>query len=374
MFLKKINIEKRDAKPINKLALGAIFSLVFLFVGCDFCNGPSDNGVNPENRIFFTAFSVNDNSPVIFSSSPTGREISVLARNILLNSAPSNTGKIAYTKFDGSSASNWLYISNIDGKEEKLITKENALFLIQNPIISPDGTKIIFNGGFNRLLVYDIEKTVFNQISSKLLQNSSITFSPDGKKIAYFESDVNEFSVKVISSENTDMINVLFSKSFQGNLQSAIMNYYINWDAKSEVISFSFTNSNREYVKSINITDKVEKTFDYSADAISIFNPTLNQQNQIIVFTGKDGNLWARNYSESDNRLFQLTNAEVGEKYYLPYWSKDGKYLMVSNINDNDSNYNYNDLIVFEIVKEDDIIKSKGSYLISNNTFKGFWM
>ncbi len=361
-------------KLITKLALVSFYSFFILLSSCDNCNGPSGNGNNPENKICFTAFSINDNSSAIFSSTAKGREMTVLARNIILQSAPSKTGKIVYTKFDAISSSNWLYIASIDGKEDKLLAKENSLFSIQNPAISPDGSKILFNGGFNRLLVYDIEKTVFNQITGKLLQNSSPTFSPDGKKIAYFEKNGNEFVVKVISATSTDIVNVIFSKSFQGDLQSLLSNTFINWDADSEVIIFSYTNNSRDYITSVNINDKSEISFDYTAESIGNFNPSINLAKQTVIFTGKDGNLWGRNYNENDNRLFQLTNTDVGEKYYLPSWSNDGKYLLVSNFNGNDSNDNFNDLIVFEITKEDEIIKTKRSYLISNSTYKGFWL
>ncbi len=342
---------------------------------CDFCTAPTSNGGDFENILIFSGKSANTNQNVLFSSTALGSEIkAVNNKSIEIYSSPSMNSKIAYTKFDGFSASNSLYISDLDGGNETFLIKESGLFQILNPIISADAKKICFNGGFNRLLIYDMQKSSINQISSKLATNAYPTFSPDGKKLAFIENDnSNMIKIKVIDTDNLDLINIFYDNVYDGFLKSSEIGNFVNWNYDNKRIAFSFSNNGRDIIKIINIETRSEQSFDYSSDNIGIENPAVNFSKNILVFKANDGNLWARNLAENDSRLFQLTVAVSNEFYYNLGWSPDEKYLLAGNSYKDASNFEYKDLVVFDIDKENSIPKTENLYLISNNANNGFW-
>lgn len=361
---------------VDKITILLII-LSFVLVGC--CNvcEPTDtnsNG-NKDNRIYFTAFSLNLNNPVIFSCYEDGKDIKELINNGIIYSSPSDNGKICFTKYDSISGTKWLYLSNIDGSEEKLLAKENDLFSYGNPALSPDGKFICFNAGNKNLIVLDIAKTVFNQISFKLSNNTKPAFSPDGKKLAFFEdaADNKSFKLKVISAENTDVITELYSVQLNGKLQSQNNENSISWSSNSINLAFSYQSDVNDLIKIIDVNNGSQTEFAFVSNAIGVVNPAVNNQFNVVCFSGRDGNIWIRNLNIDDKRLFQITKAESDENYSNPQWSSDGKNILCNVSNNSEINMSYSNLITLSIKKEDEISSMTKSSMISNNVMNGFW-
>ena len=302
-----------------------IISVISLIViSCDTCeiSGPENDNAN--EKIYFTAFSANTEVPNIYSLSKNGTNPKVLVSNGIIYSQPTDIGYICFLR-KSSSGNGELYLYNITDSKLQLITKENAVFGISSPVISPDSKKIAFNAGEQKLIVYRNESApVFNQVSSKLLSSGSAVFSPDSKYVAFIETeDNNSYILKVIDAQNTDVINTILSKSFSTNLSGNLQSDIIHWSNDSRYLCHSLIHNDSSEIIIYDIAGNTERRISLPSNDIVFNEPVISPDNKFVSFINSDGNIWVLSLENNDYKYSKITNFDDGSKSFSTEWSKD---------------------------------------------------
>jgi Tol biopolymer transport system component len=343
-----------------------------LFSSCDTCNNTGPEGVNINEKIYYTAISANNPIPDIYSINKDGTSVTKLISNGIVFSSPSNNSQVCFLR-KGTDGSGELYLFDIEKSTYQLIAKENNLFEIAFPVLSSDGSKIAFNAGSNKLLVYkNIANPIFNQISGKLLSGSIPSFSPDSKKLAYYEKVTDQsFSVKIIDADNTDIISILFSKELNGIIMSEEGNASINWSKDSKSIIFSVQIESNSILYIYNIETGNEVKFNFNSSEFSINQPAISPDSKFAVFSNNDGNIWIINLND-ELRYSQITKNTAGNKCLNPQWSDDGNTICYNLFSDF-SNGLYSNLMLAEVEFNGNFAQPKLIMILSNYVYKGFW-
>jgi Tol biopolymer transport system component len=350
-----------------------IMCIFLLLNSCDTCNTSGLNGGNSDEKIYYTAISANNSIPDIYSINKNGTGIKKLISNGVAFSSPSTNRQICYLR-KGSEGSGELYLFDSDKVTEQLIAKENNLFEIAFPVLSSDGAKIAFNAGSGKLLSYkNIANPIFNQITGKLLSGSIPSFSPDSKKLAYFESlTAQSVTVKIIDAVNTDVITTLFTKELNGAIMSEVGNVSINWSQDSKSIIFSVQNDSISILYIYNIETGDEQNFSFDDPNIIFNQPAISHDSKFAVFANKDNNLWIMNLTGTDRLFSQITKNGSGAICFNPQWSNDGISICYNMASDF-SNGVYSNLMLAEVAFDGNSVRPKLIMILSNNVYKGFW-
>ena len=211
----------------------------------------------------------------------------------------------------------------------------------------------------------------FNQISSKLLSGNIPSFSPDSKKLAYFEYITDQsVLLKVIDAENTEIINTLFTRQMIGSIKPEEGNVSVNWskDSKFIVFSLQFDSKSNLYIYNIESGEELK----FSFDDFTFNQPAISPDSKFIVFSNNDGNLWVINIDNTDTNFSRITNNIAGIKCFNPQWSGDGNAICYNMVSDF-SNGLYTNLMLAEVEIKDSNVKPKLIMILSNNVYKGFW-
>jgi Tol biopolymer transport system component len=340
-----------------------IFSVIFM--ACDTCDSPVGNGGDDSaHHLYFTALPLGSESFNVYRADENGNNITEILQNAYSYSPPSFNNILAFVRKDENSL-NELIIYNINSGNIQEIDKQNSLFDIINPMISSNGKYIAFLGGAGKLFVYNIQEGILELLSGSLLSGSICSFSPDGKKIAYFERD-NEIKMIVKNTDNPD--NNISVTNFSGYVTDSKFTLIPKWSDDSEIISFSLFDD--EY-SNIIISDiygnyEIIKT---KLNEIKAYNPAVNTSKNHIAFNSANGNIWLCE-NISNPLFFQLT--ENNDVYYNsnPVWSPDER--MISFIAKPRDAGNTGNLILLSLDDNDFGTVSK-KVIVSNNCFNYYW-
>lgn len=378
MQMRKSNLniaQKTSFTYISKI--GAIlFLLVILLPSCDTCTGIDNVGEDPEEVVYFTAAPINDNQPNIYRTDASGSFIENIILNGVAFSSPAVNGSIAYIRKDDSDGNNMLYTSSKGGSNQKLILKDNELFNVSYPVISPDGRYLAFSAGNSRLFYIDnsAPTSVFNQISSRLTRGSVPEFSPNSQLLAFLEGDgaTIPFTIKVIDAKSTDIVNVRFEKKLSNPVLTLGNEIRFSWSADSKQLVFTIRNATNDEIIILDVISGNERIINIPNAIIGGNQAQINPNGNFLAVSGTDGNIWMIFIATNDYRFSNISNSNGFERNHSPKWSPNGDKILYSSSSQLDSDI-YSTLVCTELQYEVALVKASKTYILSNNAFRGFW-
>lgn len=287
-------------------------------------------------RIIFNRFdSSRSGQYTLTISSPTGGNGTSVDSSALLVSAPQN-GRIAYTVTENGISR--VIVSNLDGSERK------ELHTFSNPygtgpetvVLSPDGVHVAF--GVERtdlqlqtLMVVGTDGSGLVKISDQMAKGAAPTFSPDGKRIAFYSGDSTDYggtgSYGEVSVSDVDgTMSPMVIASNARPVYGYVFGYErLEWSPDGSRIAFNGTlgyGASDIYVVNADGSGLTNLTNDGSAASW----PTWSPDGSWIAYTS--GTRIHRVRTDGTGGAEQLTpQSSVADELY-PQWSPDGKQIM----------------------------------------------
>lgn len=357
---------------VGMLLLPAVCLL--LVSSCDTCVQNSGDGKDKENTIYFTSLPVNGVLPNIYEIDDKGGGMKGIISNAIMFSSPSSNGRIAFVRKDTSTGFNSLYAANIDGSNISLVASDNDIFSITYPVISPDGKKVVFNGGNRKLFINDpIGSGIFNQISNKMASGCIPVFSHDSKYMAFFEGDESAgLTLKVIDAVNVDVVTTVYSLSLKDMETIENGELKADWALNSNILAFSMKKGSDDIVHIIEVGNNVARTLPIPNAEIGGNQPALSPKGDFLAVSGRDGNIWVIFIATDDLKFSKITSADGFETNTSARWSHSGNGIIYNSATVFDSGI-YSTLISAELRFEITLARLHKAYVLSNNSYKGFW-
>ena len=339
--------------------------------GCDVCQNSSGGGPQVSYEIYFSSVPVNSTQPSIFRVSPGGSDLTEIIKNGIIFSPPS-TGSNLIAFFRSVSTTNGILMtSDINGNNIQAILPGGHYQTLQNPVLSPDGRMIAFGLGGHELFIITSDGS-FGAASKNFLDSSLPAFSPDGSKIAYFETKNQDstLSVVVLNTQNLPPSTVGVKYYNIG-----VSNYF-----DKPTISWSFSGKDIIYTLSqFNLAQSATTDYIYEnppdnslglgipVQNVGAFMPVLSPDEKYFAYAGRDGNIWYRNTSLTDGSYVKVTQNDTTEFCLYPQWSPDGVYILFTK-------YFVDDNVNFHGSLEMANIITGAVTIVSNNAWRGFWV
>lgn len=343
------------------------------FLGCDVCNIGGPDGGNPDNKIFFTAQPGNTDEPFVYSIKRDGNGTRKLVENSILFSSPSSNGLMALLGNDTATGKKLLLTCDIEGKNLTKIAESSALFDIYMPIMSPDGKKIAFNGGQNRIFLSKFEGSyLFDLLDDKFAVNSVPAFSPNSKMLAYLTLESDKYTLKVANAEQTGSTQILFSFQLASGIIKEREEISPTWTNDGSSIMLSIIEQNQDKLMFINIGNGSVRKIEIESVIIGTQNASLSLAGDFVAVSGKDGNIWAMNINGNEIRYSKITDVFEGEKAVRPIWSNDGNSIIYS-LKTQFDKVSYSALMITNLRYEGALVNRETTYVLANSTIKGFW-
>ena len=369
---KKLNYPKCEC---SNFLYTLVISLAFFSVACEPCTGIKGNGTTPEEEIYYSATPINGEMPNIYRTDAEGSYIESVIINGIAFSSPSNNGRIAFIRKNDDGRNN-LFIADYDGRNSRLIISDNDIFNVSYPVLSPNGRYIAFNAGNSRIYYYDVSAVspTFNQITGKLANGSVPVFSNDSKYLAFIEGDGSQvpYTLKVIDASGTDVVNVRYSKLLGNAVFPENNDISLNWSADSKQIIFTLLNSNNDEINIVDIETGTDRVISVPNTEIGGNQATLSPKSDFIAVSGRDGNIWLIFIATNDLRFSNITRTDGFERNHSPKWSVDGNKIIYSSSTQLDTDI-FSTLICTQLQFEVTLARVVKSFILSSNSFKGFW-
>lgn len=356
------------------IATLVFYALVCSLNSCDTCDSPSGGTgeTKLEDRIFFTSFPINSVIPIIYSVANDGRSVSQHFSNATLFSSPSSNGKIAFLRYDKELGKNTIILASLDKSDSIEVDRDNKDYSIAQPILSPDGNKIAFNGGNKRLYLWVMRadgSSYIDKVSSNLFDNSLPSFSYDGKMLSYMESSKDSKSIvfKVVDSEKPDV--TVYQHSLLASAANSSAELEIEWTSDNKNFSVFIEQGDTNRLIMFDF-DKVQ-SFDFGN--IGANSASLSPNGKFIVFTATNRSVWVRTTDEIAPIYSQLSESENNSNSLYYKWNYNGTKISFSKFYFDDgfgiaSTLN---LLKFSIINN--IVFPDRFDIIGNNSYKGFW-
>lgn len=334
---------------------------------CDFCN--TGGFASPEEgEIYFSSTGINRTTSGLYRINKDGTKFNEILPNGLLYSPPTKTNpkKIAYL-IDDASGRRYIATCDIDGRNILYVPTQPASVPYQQPTISSDGKCISYILGTKELWLY---KSITQQyrLTSRFSLETLQSFSPDGTKIAFYESDdiQSEFSIRVFDV-TIEPPKEIMKKTYENGLFLWKGFATINWTEDSQNIIYVHSISKTLDIIDITNINFPENTESYEISGIGAYMPSLSKDGTKLAFAGRDGNIWIRNLSKVTPKYINLTESGAVSYNLYPQWSKDNSFILFNKYFKDDLNPLSSNL---EIVRTDSLKKIT---VLCNNTFIGFW-
>ncbi len=371
----------KEMQQSNKILQIFKISILALFVaatfssltGCNTCDSPLGTGSNNfEDRLFFSLYPLNSFTPAIYSINSSGRNFELLAENAILFSAPSRDGRIVFLRFDQTLGKNIIYLKNLLGTADSmLIDQDNNEYNVAQPILSPDGKKIAFNGGRKQLFLWVSKSdgsSYIDKISTELFENTMPAFSPNGDMLAFFESSKvdNLLKFKIISTAAPDL--AIVEKSFPDFIKENVQGLDINWNLAGDKASFLLTDEDKNIFEVVGISQEDQQ---YDLSQFSPVSGAVSPDFNFLIFTDSVGQVWIK-YLSDDKYSILFDNDNASQDYYYK-WNINGDKIIFNKFFSEDGFGNLSTLILAEIQNINGTVTVKKQIVLGNNAYKGFW-
>ncbi|GEM_PF-260483 len=186
------------------------------------------------------------------------------------------------------------------------------------PIISPDGTKIVFTGDVG-LVVYDLASGQLTDLPGTAPDDYRMVWSPDGSRIAFIRSSTDQ--MLVINADGTGQQQV-------ADL-SVVYRLLVGWADNAHLL-ITEPGPDGVFIQSLNLADgSTRNLFTISSNkADTVVSP----DGGWIAFTSSRGGMLGNGLyvSRLDGSERRMVVALDGRALYFPVWSPDGRWLVVS--------------------------------------------
>ncbi len=258
--------------------------------------GSDDDAVESQGKILFRSASN------IYTINPDGSDEKFLTTGLSPQFSPDGS-KIAY--FGGNYSSN-LCVMNKDGTNQ--ISLAEIIFYSYTWL--PDSNQILY-------MDYDYEEEEYisylidvNGQNKQKAFNGSIgyvSFSPDGKEIAYIKEEV----LYVMNEDGTNKRKLVDNEQYIGSIKMTL------WSPDGSKIAYIA--GTRLYVVNVAGTNNI--------NIFSGYNPRWSPDgSKIAIWSPKDGGLFVMNADGTDKKLLDTETSH----YDGPSWSPNGNYLVYS--------------------------------------------
>jgi Tol biopolymer transport system component len=274
-------------------------------------DSPTSNDPAPHHTIIYTASNISDGQMEIVRSLSDGSNRTVLFRGSLM-SAPV-AGHILYLGADRTD----LLMANLDGSGARSIRSAGYPTQIQHAVLSPDGehfASVDWNSSRPELAVQRLDGTERNVIAIDLWSDTKASFSPDGRKLAFFASDR---SVRVIDIEGTNQTAV--TAPSQGTLRNdAELSWMPAWSPSGEWLAVESLSSEMiDIVRADGGTTPVIPSF---RGSYPVWSPDGKE-------ISCNDNEWIVVHPINGTSRGVYTDWSFGNRTYHP-WSPDGRRLL----------------------------------------------
>lgn len=156
-----------------------------------------------------------------------------------------------------------IYKMNLDGSLSSKITNGPASALNVEPNISKQGKLSFSSDRAGRPMIYtaDADGSNVKRITFAGVFNSSPSFSPDGKKIAFAGQSENNFDIFVMNIDGTEMVRLTSAKKTNGKMASN-EDPSFSPDGRFVMYTSNRTGSNQVYISTVDGTEERRVTND----------------------------------------------------------------------------------------------------------------
>lgn len=224
---------------------------------------------------------------------------------------PGLTGKLALLGETVVGSDTWGSVTvNLDGNNRQFRS------LGAWPTFSPDGTKLVSSG--IGLVITDLLAGEQYQLPGTTISDYRTFWSPDGTKIAFFRSSVEE--IFVINVDGPGLTQVTNSPQYE---------ILAGWSADGMEIIFASEGADGVQIRSHNLTTGAEQVlFPIPSNKADV---VVSQDGRWIAFTDRlgaqDNGLYVSRLDGSERKLVA---AMKGTALYFPVWSPDSGWLIVN--------------------------------------------
>jgi TolB protein len=290
-----------DKQKVSSISLVVLLTLSAVAV-IESNNAPSASATYPgtNGKIAFQGENPNPPSFDIFVMNPDGTGITNLSNNPAFEAEPAwsqDGSKIAFVSSrDYLSSNTEIYVMNADGSNQTRLTH---LGNAHNPRLSPDGSKIVFQGPDGIDVMNADGKDLRNLVKENFAQMAP-DWSPDGKKIAFV-------SLPNPPSENSDIYVMNADGSNQTRLTHTGTASEPNWSPDGTKIVFSGSsttqNVSRSTISVINADGTGLREINTSKDILGKSKPVWSPDGTKIAFEGGE-------FTDRSGNGIYVTNAD----------------------------------------------------------------
>ncbi len=341
--------------------------IALLLQSCDFCATCNTQGTGGGSYIFTTAVPINNPEPIVYRFDLSDYSIKKVASNCSIFSPPSDAGNLAAVR--SINGVEYLLLINSETSQETILEKENQLFGISYPVISPSDKHIAFHGGSGNLYIYDMSNKAIDKISNSATKDIIYSFSNDGGLIAFMEKSNDNLTFKIISTSNYDYTVLSYDFGVANLPQNSLQT--ISWNKFNDMVVFSIEIAGENFIIMTKTSGEVAKI--PIASALGSSSPVISADEKYVAFSANDGNVWVRTLKSEVPEFTQITNSINTEKNINPLWTSSTNELFYINQINLQGMSAYYSLYKAQLINERDKLKYNQSTLLCNNIYNAYW-